>query len=235
MRPGQLAFAVCAAGLTWAAAAHADDDEESGRVPAAFERVELSDSTFTLRDDTFTTLTTDPADPRTAYVGTVEGRIYKTTDSGRTWTESTVLTQPGLTWATPGSSIYFGSIRKAGGSSKSIDLAPARPSPLDFPYVPAELGPTAIDMSHPAYNAFDTTQLPFSFPKLDPLAGESAISAGGQSSPGAGLSARSPRVSSFAGLRRRPLPAVNRLRFLADYASHGTEIVRIRSIHTTVG
>src|SRR5215475_1762504 len=90
--------------------ARADD----AAIPAGYERVDLSDLTFTLRDDDFASITADPSDPRTAYVGTFQGRFYKTTNGGRTWTESTIIPEQGLLWATPGSSIFYGSIRSPG-------------------------------------------------------------------------------------------------------------------------
>src|SRR5438874_9507010 len=101
MRHGLVAFAVSAAALVGQAAqAQAQDaDVSSAGIPASFERVEISDLSATVRDDNFTTITLDPNDPATAFVGTNQGRIYKTTDRGMTWTESTVLTEPGLLWA----------------------------------------------------------------------------------------------------------------------------------------
>ena len=102
---------VCVLVAALASAAHAQ--------PAGFDRFEVSDVTFTLRDDTFNVIAADPGDPRTAYVGTHQGRFYKTTDAGQTWTESTVIPEQKLLWATPGNSLFFGAIRDAGGHASA--------------------------------------------------------------------------------------------------------------------
>src|SRR4051812_39275895 len=59
----------------------------SAAIPPGFESYEVRDLTFTMRDDTYRTLTLHPTDPNTAYLGTYEGRLYKTTNRGATWKE----------------------------------------------------------------------------------------------------------------------------------------------------
>ena len=86
-------------GLAVAAPVHAQ--------PAGYDRVDVSDLTFTLRDDDFAAISADPSDPRVAYVGTFQGRFYKTDDAGRTWTEATVIPEQVLLWQTSGSSIFL--------------------------------------------------------------------------------------------------------------------------------
>jgi hypothetical protein len=185
--------------------ARADD------IPAGYERVDLSDLTFTLRDDDFASIASDPNDPRTAYVGTYQGRFYKTTNGGRTWIEATVIPEQRLLWATPGSSIFYGSIRDAGPDLDVVDLIGRADGPLTFTHLPSDL-----------------PRMPTSDPPVDPLAGESALSAGGGASAlGVGLSARSPRLSLLAGARGRPVPVLNRARFLTERTLRGTAITWI--------
>src|SRR5215470_16459571 len=188
------------------AVARADDG-----IPAGFDRVDVSDLTFTLRDDDFASIAADPSDPRTAYVGTFQGRVYKTTNGGRTWTESTVIPEQRLLWATPGSSIFYGAIRNPGPDMAVLDLIGRDASPLGFPHVPSAL-----------------LRMPTSDPQSDPLAGESAVSAGGgASSLGVGLSARSPRLSLLTGSRGRPVPVLNRARFLTERTLRGSAVLWI--------
>src|SRR5262245_66572428 len=113
--------------------ARADD-----KIPAGYERVDLSDLTFTLRDDDFASISVDPNDARTAHVGTFQGRFYKTTNGGRTWTESTIIPEQGLLWATPGSSIFYGSIRSPGPDISAVDLI-GRDSSLTLGHMPSTL------------------------------------------------------------------------------------------------
>lgn len=211
MFEGRVAFAIIAVAAAvpggWA---HAQgDDEES--IPEGYERVDVTDITLTLRDDRFTTISVDDADPRIAYLGSHQGRFYKTTDRGLTWTESTIITEKGLLWATPESSVFFGAIRSAGTSSSPIDLISARSSPIDLSRVPGQL-----------------PRLPGLMAPEDPLAGESTISAlGGVSALGVGLSARSPRLSLLTASRGRGVPSLNRTKLLADRSFRGTTIFGI--------
>src|SRR5215470_19557857 len=115
------------------AVARADDG-----IPAGFDRVDVSDLTFTLRDDDFASIAADPSDPRTAYVGTFQGRFYKTTNGGRTWTEATVIPEQRLLWATPGSSIFYGGIRGPGPDMTVVDLIGRDLDPLAL-HVPSHL------------------------------------------------------------------------------------------------
>jgi len=189
-----------------ASVARADDG-----IPAGYDRVDVSDLTFTLRDDDFASIAADPSDPRTAYVGTFQGRFYKTTNGGRTWIESTVIPEQRVLWATPGSSIFYGAIRDPGPDMTAVDLIGRDASPLTFAHVPSAL-----------------LRMPTSDPQNDPLAGESAASAnGGVSALGVGLSARSPRLSLLTGSRGRPVPVLNRTRFLTDRTLRGTAITSI--------
>jgi len=176
-----------------------------------YERFEVSDLTLTLRDDTFSTLAIDPADPKVVYVGTNQGRVYRTRDGGHVWTESTVIAEQSLLWSTPGSTIFFGSIRGSGGGAGAVDLIGERGSPIDFAHVPGQLS---------RFNAPNTT--------FDPLAGESAVSAGGGAgSLGVGLSARSPRLSMLTASRGRPVPTLSRGKFLVDRTLRGSTIFNI--------
>jgi len=95
------------------------DEEPTGAIPAGLERFELTDLTYTMRDDTYNTITIDSQDSRVAYVGTHQGRVYKTTDSGRTWTESTVIPEQRPLWAAPGTSVFLGAVRDSGGGIPS--------------------------------------------------------------------------------------------------------------------
>jgi hypothetical protein len=194
--------------LAAAAAAHADD----AAIPAGYERVDLSDLTFTLRDDDFASISADPADARTAYVGTFQGRFYKTTDGGHTWMEGTVIPEQKLLWATSGSSIFYGRIRDAGPDVSVVDVLNRNDNPLAFAHVPSS-----------------TNRLPTaSGPQDDPLATESAISAaGGIGFLGIGLSSRSPRLSLLTGSRGRPVPVLNRQKFLSDQTLRGTAVLGV--------
>lgn len=213
MGHGTLARAVFAVGVVAAAPfAHAQKPDEPAGIPAGFERVEIADLTFTMRDDAFSTITTDPFDSRVAYVGTYQGRFYKTDDRGRTWTESTIIPDQNLLWSTPGSTIFFGSVRSGGGAGRSErDLIGESDYPIDVGRVPSQLSRLLLP---PA--------------PRDVLAGESAISAGGGGgSLGVGLSDRSPRLSLYTASRGRPVPTLNRVRFLLDRSLRGTAILNL--------
>jgi photosystem II stability/assembly factor-like uncharacterized protein len=243
MRLGRLVLA-CIALASGVRVVHAQGaDDTPGAIPAGFERVDLSDLTFTLRDDNFTWITVDPNDAKTAYVGTMQGRIYKTTDGGQTWMESTVLTEPGLLWTTSGSSIFFGSIRSSPGQFGVIwDLvggpqsqlngsSGSRPNPLYSASVPKGAVINPLVAQDPRYSAYASrysiaeAQGPDESFLLD---SESQLAAsGGASFLGVGLSARSPRLSLLTGSRGRPVPVLNRVRLLAERTLRGTEIVNI--------
>ncbi|HEY5922605.1 MAG TPA: hypothetical protein VIV11_13080 [Kofleriaceae bacterium] len=202
MRQQQLTLALlalCAAGAVARAQA------------PGYERFEISDLTLTLRDDTFSTLATDPDDSRIVYVGTHQGRVYRTSDGGRVWTESTVIAEQNPLWATPGSTIFFGAIRSSEGRPSDIDLIGSRSSPIDFAHLPGQLS---------RFAAPTTT--------FSPLARESAISASvGSASLGVGLSERSPRLSLLTAARGRPVPTLSRVRFLVDRTLRGSVIFNI--------
>src|SRR5438067_13115069 len=108
LRHGTLALV----GLSLGAGALVRADDAA--IPAGYERVELSDLTFTLRDDDFASISADPGDPRTAYAGTYQGRFYKTIDGGHTWTEATNIPEQRPLWTTSGRSIFYGGIRRPG-------------------------------------------------------------------------------------------------------------------------
>jgi hypothetical protein len=189
--------------------AHADDPT----IPPEAERFEISDVTTTMRADNFSALAVDPADGKTAYVGTDQGRIYKTTDGGRTWNESTVLPERKLLWQAPGATIYFGGLRGASGYEtgevNEFELSP-RIGTGD-PRVPSELEGLGFP-DHPS----------------DPLEDASAsASGGGGGLLGVGLSARSPRLSLLSASRGRPVPTLNRFRFLNDRGQRATRIITI--------
>ena len=180
--------------------------------PVGMDRVEVTDLTLTLRDDTFSTLATDPQDPRVVFVGTYQGRVYRTVDGGRVWKESTVIAEQSPLWATPGSTIFFGSIRSGGGVGGALDLVGLGDAPgLELGQVPSQL------------KRFDAPNMTFS-----PLAGESATSAGGVGgSLGVGLSERSPRLSMLTASRGRPVPTLSRIKFLVDRTLRGSVIFNI--------
>jgi hypothetical protein len=205
LRHGTLALV----GLAAAVGTSARADEAS--IPAGYDRVELSDLTFTLRDDDFASISTDPSDPLSAYVGTYQGRFYKTDDGGHTWTESTVISEQRPLWSTPGSSIFFGGIRAPGPTVSEVNLLGRDPqnSPLHADHIPSEL--PRIPLAGGA--------------QTDPLDYETQVSAGGGvSALGIGLSSRSPRLSILTGSRGRPVPVLNRAKFLADRTLRGTAV-----------
>ncbi len=213
MGHGTLAHAVFAVGVVAAAPlAHAQKPVEPGAIPAGFERTEIADLTFTMRDDGFSTIATDPFDARVAYVGTYQGRFYKTADRGRTWTESTIIPEQGRLWSTPGSTVFVGSVRGSADEGRSsLDLIGESSYPIDIGRVPSQL----------------RRLLPPTAPR-DVLAGESAISAGGGGgSLGVGLSDRSPRLSLYTASRGRPVPTLNRVKFLLDRSLRGTQILNL--------
>ncbi len=207
-------------GLASARAQPADDEEEdteppevvAGGIPADMERFELTDLTYTMRDDTFNTITVDRDDTRIAFVGTHQGRIYRTSDGGRTWTESTVIPEQRPLWAVPGGSTFLGAIRDDGGSEVSgLEQGASHAEPLVFDHVPGgggfSLGRLVYDQS---------------------VADESALAAGGAAGQlGVGLSNRAPRLQLLVGTRGRPAPGTNRARFLSSGVLRGTAVTSI--------
>jgi hypothetical protein len=226
MGPRLLAVAAwLATAVLWSVPAFAQpaDDEEKdeatdaqtdGGVPPGLERSEVTDLTYTMRDDTFNTITIDDDDPRVAFVGTYQGRIYKTTDAGRTWTESTVVPEQRPLWAVPGGGTFLGGVRGDGGTTATPFLEISgdfHAHPINFPYVPAQLG-RFVGPSEP----------------FDPLADESAEAAGGIAGQlGVGLSARAPRLQLLVATRGRPPPGTNLARFLATGVLRGTTVTDI--------
>ena len=180
-------------------------------IPDDAKHFEVSDVTATMRGDNFSAIAVDPSDPRTAYVGVNEGRIYKTTDGGRTWIESTVMPERRLLWQAPGATMFFGSIRGASGFAGDIDLVGASPSARFDGTMPSTL-----------------TRPGFPNSARDPLAGASAAAAGSVGGQlGVGLSERSPRLSLLSASRGRPVPTLNRFRFLAERGQRATRIIGI--------
>jgi len=200
MGPRVLALAIVSVAIT----AHADAD-----IPAGFEGFETLDLTVTLRDDYFATLATDASDPHIAYLGSYQGRFYKTTDAGQTWTESSIIEDQQVLWQVPGSSIFFGGVRSAGGNPGRIDLFNDRRSPLSF-RVPGQLP----KLPAPAVTS--------------PLEGESRAAGGaGAASLGIGLSDRAPRLSILTASRGKPVPSLSRGRFLGERTLRGSAILNI--------
>lgn len=187
-----------------------DDEEPTGAIPAGFERFDLIDLTYTMRDDTYNTITIDGQDSRVAYVGTHQGRVYKTTDSGRTWTESTVIPEQRPLWAAPGTSVFLGGVRDSGGGVTHAALTGVHDGPLTLGQLPSQL------------KRFSGGQ------PLDPLSAESAAAAGGgRAQLGLGLTERAPRLQLLTATRGRPAPSTNRVSFVAGRASRGTAIISI--------
>lgn len=204
------AWACAAVVALLAGRARADDPT----IPDEARRFEVSDVTTTMRGDNFSALAIDPADGKTAFVGTNEGRIYKTTDGGRTWTESTVLPERKLLWQAPGATIFFGGIRSASG----YETGEVDPYGLSVTVVP---GTSRVPT--PELGTITFPAQPFDF-----LATASAnASGGGGGLLGVGLSARSPRLSLLSASRGRPVPTLNRFRFLAERGQRATRIITI--------
>ena len=214
----QRRFAFACLAVVAASPAYAQGTLPPGIAPG-FERFEITDVTFTLRDDTFNVLTVDPVDSATAYIGTNQGRVYKTTDGGRVWTESIVISERSLLWATPGGSLFLGGIRSPGPEPRAYDLIGNRltqgplgltQGPIDFPYVPGQL---------PRYALTEGAS--------NPLADESEMASGGGGLIVYGLSQRAPRLSILVSSKGRSVPALNRIKFLFDRAVGGSAINNI--------
>ncbi|HEV7556994.1 MAG TPA: hypothetical protein VGO00_16120 [Kofleriaceae bacterium] len=182
---------------------HAQDPE----IPAGFTHVETTDVTATLRDDTYTTIAVDPEDANTAYLGTIEGRIYRTSNGGRTWTEATVLDDPGNAWQLPGTPLFAGSFHAQGAPPMPIDLSDH------------DLDPVAFSAHLPGSLASTRTLTSVSDPFATVGGGDDA---GGFF--GVGLSTRSPRISQFPFWRNVTL---NRVRWLVTAPQRRSAITRI--------
>jgi hypothetical protein len=221
-RPRALAYAA-ALGALVTSTARADHDTT---VPADMEHVEVEDVTLTMRDDSFNVLEPDPVDPNTVFVGTKQGRIYKTEDAGKTWTESTVIPEKRSLWASAGTTIFFGGIRSEGAYHTAPDVP--NPSALELPgHVPAVYGglnpPDEVPLSTGGSLRYGVES-----PTENPLERESAIASGaGGGFLGIGLSSRAPRLSILTGSRGRPVPVLNRQRLLGDRVLSGTSIWKI--------
>jgi hypothetical protein len=209
--------------------------DPTGGIPPGYEKIESEDLTLTIREDNISTVAVDPTDPMVEYVGTNDGRVYKTTDRGQTWNEATAVTQTRRLWQTTGSNIFFGKIRSDGGSYDLFDpaLAGLASPPTDFSRiniarVSPSVGAINLDARYrpqngdlPGYTGLDNVG-------WDPLLYETSISAGGnQGFLGVGLSARSPRLSLLTGSRGRPVPVLNRQRLLLLRSLNGTRVQRI--------
>lgn len=221
MGPRALAVALLGIAVLGGTARAQPSDEEDdteppdvveGGIPADMERFELNDLTYTMRDDTFNTITVDRDDTRIAFVGTHQGRIYKTSDGGRTWKESTVIPEQRPLWAVPGGSTFLGAIRDDGGSDVSdFERRASSAEPIAFQHIPTGGG-------------FSLGRLPYD----GALANESAAAAGGAAGQlGVGLSNRAPRLQLLVGTRGRPAPGTNRARFLSTGVLRGTAITSI--------
>ena len=216
MRHGAVAFVsaivAVASGVTRAQAEPVSDDGpiDPLGIPAGYEHFEIDDLSFTLRDDAFSTITADPNDPKTAYVGSFQGRFYKTTDTGKTWTESTIIPEQKRLWATAGSSIFFGGIRDSPSSVPPVDILWGLDPQFSRGDPPPGSGEESPQDSH------------------NPFLSASSIAAGaGSSFLGVGLSSRSPRLSLLVGSRGRPTPVLSRQTLLGSRILRGTTVDRI--------
>ncbi len=113
--------------------------------------VYFDDIGFTARRSWNNTISVSPHDPETAYVGSFDGYIWKTTDGGRTWTERRLIQETKAFYGDSGERIYFGVHRRgspawgekhAGGSPSTSILARGRSKLLR--YRPKRVGISAI-------------------------------------------------------------------------------------------
>jgi hypothetical protein len=177
-------------------------------IPPECERFEVKDLTLTLRDDYYSAIAADPNQPDVAYVGSFEGRVYKTVDRGLTWRESTVIPEVKSLYGFASQSVFFGSLRSAGDDLPAYDLAP-EPSAPTFG-AGLKYGAQIQPDESAAFR--DESQ-------------RAAGLAGGVA--GVGISSRAPRLSILVGSRGKPVPNLSLKKLLNDRGAHGTTIVAI--------
>ena len=88
--------------------------------------VYLEDITYTIRLAYARTITVSRHDPKTAYIGSWDGFVWKTTDGGRTWDESRLIIEARPFYGDGGQRLYFGKHRQAGGPSSEADSVSVR-------------------------------------------------------------------------------------------------------------
>lgn len=196
-----------------------------GTIPPGFDRIEVTDVTHGMRNDTFSYVAVDPRDPQKVYVATDYGRVYISPDSGGLWTESTVIREQKDLWGTAGQKQLLGHIREGGGSG------PGTP-----PNLAGHIGPGALHAGRlfgdPPPTSIGT---PFSVPLVlsqsemsNPVASLSQAAAGGGDTLVAiGGSSRAPRLSIFLASRGKPVPAINLAKFVLGAGSRPTGVWRI--------
>ncbi|CAN5657160.1 hypothetical protein BH11MYX1_BH11MYX1_48360 [soil metagenome] len=178
-----------------------------GASHAASDHVSITELTFTLRDDHFSSIATDPNDPRTVYVGTYEGRVYRTNDAGATWNESTVIPERKPVWSAPGVTTFLGALRQAGPPLLALDLI-GRSSQIELGRLPSSL-----------------PRLPGGTVPDDPLLPESSSSAVGVLRGALGPSPRAPMLSALVDARGRQVPVFNRTLYIQTL--HGTAVLDV--------
>ncbi|MCB9556281.1 MAG: hypothetical protein H6707_09285 [Deltaproteobacteria bacterium] len=107
----------------------------------------LRDVTNTLRAAWFHSMVISPHDPETAYVGSFEGYVFKTTDGGKTWDESRLIIEPRPFYGDAHQQIYFGVHRNGlsawGTRHKSSSSSSFVPRGATYSAAPDALGPRA--------------------------------------------------------------------------------------------
>ncbi len=81
----------------------------------------IDDITYTIRLAYARTITVSRHDPNTAYIGSWDGFIWKTTDGGNTWDESRLIIEARPFYGDGGQRLYFGKHRQAGGPTSTAD------------------------------------------------------------------------------------------------------------------
>ena len=209
------------------AAAQPDDDFEEDEDDAPDlgppPEVEIIDVTKGMRTDVPLTATLAPDD--TLYIGTLQGRIYKSKNH-RDWDELTVLPQVKALYGFPGQLLLLGHLRDDSGKrALPLNLVPG------FGIVPNGMGLLHGAMLH-TYGSIDGGAIgggpaaPLHLTRDQPgvhqngdssgvLAPQSQEAlAGGGLVAGAGLSARAPRLSILQQSLRRPVATVNKQTYL---------------------
>jgi hypothetical protein len=198
-----------------------DEWAPRAQAPEAFRRFEVMDLTFGMRDDAFGTITVDPRDG-TIYVGSGQGRVYRSRPGDPFWDEGNVVREVKPLYGFAGQIALLGSLRSDGRSVPSRVRLGGLPGIHGLPNSLAGQISSAQDLQLGGPGS------PSSDPLRSVLDGAAAGAAGGGGGAlGVGLSAGAPRLSILLGQWGRTVPVISIARTLGQWGARTAAIWRI--------
>jgi hypothetical protein len=206
--------------------------EYTGKPPPEYDKYEVIDKTIGFRDDGFYSI--EAYEDGAIWVGTYEGRAYRSEDGGDNWRETTVLPDVKSLFGFPYQKVLLGALR---------DSSPTFPSSTNLTYGLGGLSALGVSnsmlkgdingargtMASPSGFSLNTTpSLTASGEFNNPLGADTRAAIGaGSVVLGAGLSARAPRLALLLTILRRPIANISLQRLLFLTAVRNPLVARI--------